>query len=140
MSNISSKQMDVNDKVILGTVGEFKTYGQHLPIFTDETPNDANVAISLGKAIKIAASIVGTWELTPKQQAIVLEGNERQRITDILHIDMYLDILLSGENKLNWVLGKNQAFSDMKVTDYILEYGTDKVVEYLALHADGGGW
>jgi len=133
------KQKD-SDKVVLGTVGEFKTYGQHLPSFTDETPDDANVAISLENAIKIATSIIDTWELTPAQQTIVLKENDRQRITDILHIDMYLDILLSGENKLDWILGKNQAFSNMKVTDYILKHGTEKVVEYLALHADGGGW
>ena len=70
----------------------------------------------------------------------MLKNNDRQRITDILHIDMYLDILLSGENKLNWILGKNQAFSDMKITGYIIEHGTKDVVEYLALHANGGGW
>ena len=137
--NKSRKQSD-NNKVILGTVGEFKTFGQHLPIFTGETSNDAHVSISLENAIKFATEIVGTWELTPAQQTIVLNNNDHQRITDILHIDMYLDILLSGENKLNWILGKNQAFSDMTVTDYIIEHGTDKVVEYLALHANGGGW
>jgi len=133
------KQKD-NDRVILGTVGEFKTYGQNLSIFTDDTPDDTGVSISLDNAIKIATSIVSTWELTPAQQKIVLKDNDRQRITDILHIDMYLDILLSGENKLNWILGRNSAFLDMKVANYIVENNTEKVVEYLAFHMNAGGW
>ena len=138
--NESDYQQESNNKIILGTVGEFKTYGVHLSIFTDKTPNDANVAIPLEIAIKIATSIVSTWKLTSSQKAIIFKKNDPQRITDILHIDMNLDRLLSEKNKLNWILGANSAFSDMKVIDYIIENGTDKVVEYLALHADGGGW
>ena len=126
--------------IVLCTVGELRMYGLRLPNITDDMPDHLHVVFPWKNAINIATAILTSWELTPEQQSTVLKDNDRQRITDILHIDMYLDVLVPREDKLNWVLGKNKAFSDMRVVDYILEHGTEKVVGYLALHADGGGW
>jgi len=128
------------EDIVLCTVGELRMYGLRLPNITDDMPDHLHVVFPRKNAINIATSILKSWEVSPEQQSTVLRGNDRQRITDILLIDMYLDVLVSKEDKLNWILGKNKAFSDMRVVDYILEHGTEKVVGYLALHADGGGW
>jgi len=133
------KQKD-DDKVMLGTVGELRMYGLTLPSITENTPDELTVAFPFQEALNMATSILRYWELTTEQQAIVLNENDHQRITDILRIKMYLQVLLDKDERLLWVQGNNKAFSDMKVTDYIIEHGTEQVVEYLALHADGGGW
>ena len=133
------KQKD-NDKVMLGTVGELRMYGLTLPSITEDTSDELTVAFPFQEALNITTSTLRSWELTTEQQAIVLNDNDHQRITDILRIRMYLQVLLDEDERLLWVQGKNKAFSDMKMTDYIIEHGTEKVVEYLALHADGGGW
>lgn len=129
-----------DDKIVLCTVGELKMFGLRLPSITDDTPNDLLITYSVKNARRIVTAILKSWGLTPSQRSVVLKGDDHQRITDILHINMYLDVLVRKKNKLNWILGKNKAFSDMKVVDYIIENGTDKVVEYLALHANSGGW
>ena len=133
------KQKD-KDKVMLGTVGELRMYGLTLPSITEDTSDDLTVAFPFQEALNIATNTLRSWELTTEQQAIVLNDNNHQRITDILRIRMYLQVLLDEDERLLWVQGKNKAFSDTKVTDYLIEHGTEKVVEYLALHADGGGW
>ena len=129
-----------NDKVMLGTVGELRMYGLTLPSITEDTSDKLTVAFPFQEALNIATSTLRSWGLTTEQQAIVLNDNDHQRITDILRIRMYLQVLLDENERLLWVQGKNKAFSDMKVTDYIIEHGAEKVVGYLALHADGGGW
>jgi len=138
--NAETLAQEDGDNIVLATVGELRMYGLRLPSMTDDTPDHLYVTFPIENAINIATSILCSWKLTPEQQSTVLKDNDRQRITDILHIEMYLDILVSRENKLNWILGKNKAFSDMRVIDYIIQHGTEKVVGYLALHADGGGW
>lgn len=139
MSETSSKSTDIGDKILLGTVGEFRMLGLRVPPMKDDPPDDSYITLPIPEAANLAKKILEKWELTPTQQAGVLKGNDPQRITDILKIEMYLDVLFPKNDNLDWLVSTNRAFSDMKTIDYILQYGTKDVVSYLSVHVYGGG-
>jgi len=130
---------DNDTRVVLGTVGEFRMVGINMSSMTDDLPEDAYVVLPIKNAINLATKIAAKWELTPSQQVDILKENDLQKITDILKIEMYLDVLFPNQ-RLKFIRNENHHFSDMRVVDYMFKHGTKEVVNYLAHHVFNGGW